>query len=128
MEHYSDKQYILTRLTPLPEYDSYLDWLMEAQTHEIYYITDRSGIYPKRQTEDWFDWHGIPYATVLISKHKGLIVKGLNLDLYIDDKGENIQDVEDRSPLTKAILINRPYNEQIIVKHRTDTLLEALPK
>lgn len=115
-----------TMLQPMPEYDRYLDWLLEAQSHDIYYVTDRSGVYAKRQTEDWFDRHGIPFATVLISKHKGLIAKGLGLDLYIDDKGENIQDVERDSPKTVAILLNRPYNAKFMVKQRRDTLLEGL--
>ena len=116
------------KLNPMPRYNDYLDWLSQAQSHEIYYVTDRSGVCPKQQTEDWFDYHSIPYATVLISKHKGLIAKGLGLDLYIDDKGENIEDVEDDSPETKAVLISRPYNDSFRVKYRADTLLEALPK
>lgn len=123
------------RLPPMPEWDEYFEWaISNIPPHEVYYVTDRSGVLPKFQTESWFDAHGMPYATVLISSQKGAIAYGLGLDLYVDDKFENIKNVEEISPMTRAVLINRPYNQldrfpgQKDVKERADTLMEVLPK
>jgi uncharacterized HAD superfamily protein len=98
------------------------DW--EAET---YYITARPGKSAKRQTERWFMAQDVYYdPTVLISAHKGLCAKALDLEVYIDDRLENILDVERTSPSTRAYLINRSYNVNGDVLRRADTVSEVL--
>jgi hypothetical protein len=68
--------------------------------HELYFITDRPGKGAKRATELWLREYG-PFEnpTVLISRNgKGPIVAGLGLELYIDDKVENIISVQTYAP------------------------------
>lgn len=88
--------------------------------HEIYFITDRAGVRPKRQTEIWlFDHLGYSsgglssvWPTVLLVKRglKGAVAKGLNLDIYLDDNLDNAKDIGTTSPTTQSYLLTRPYN------------------
>jgi 5'(3')-deoxyribonucleotidase len=81
---------------------------------EIYFITNRDGDQPKKQTEMWISEHCWaafkPSITVLISSAKGLCAKALYLDVYIDDRHENCIDVKTRSPETKVFILDRPWN------------------
>lgn len=113
-------------LDPLPEYEAFKEWISNNDKDEIYFITNRMGQVPKLQTEVWFGHHEIPYATVLISEEKGLCCDALDLELYIDDKPENITQVELQSPDTNAFLLLRPYNKDAKSFMRTATLMEVL--
>lgn len=99
-----------------------------ATGHELYFITDRPGVRAKQQTEVWLRaFCNVPFPTVIISrKGKGIVCEALDLELYIDDKGENIVDVEARSPQTRAYLLNRPYNEHVAVQSRSNLLRDVL--
>lgn len=87
--------------------------------HDVYYITDRVGILPKQQTQDWFSIQGIPRATVLITPriapnpipYKDHVIKGLDLDCYIDDKWENCHAIWVMNPNCRVYCLTRPYNE-----------------
>lgn len=114
-------------LATTPEFEAFKQWYWAAVgEHDIYFITDRSGIQPRKQTERWFQKNGIPAPVVLVSKHKGLCCHALNLDWYVDDRGENILDVERDSPNTRAVLIDQPYNRHVTVKERRARLMDAL--
>lgn len=86
------------------------------EKHDVYYMTDRSGVAAKRQTETWLtQW--LPYTiigkepTVLLTSRKGLAAAALMLDCYIDDKLENIVNVAVQSPETTPYLLDRQYNQ-----------------
>lgn len=105
----------------LPQYSTtaadldYL-YLRERDGDDIYFVTARPGIETKYQTEGWIEcrsWFTKP--TVLISSAKGLIAKALELDVYIDDRAENWQDVRQTRPETKTLLMDRPWNRQLEV-------------
>lgn len=89
-----------------------------TREHELYFITTRTGVACKRQTEEWLvNWVvGLDrqFPTVLIAQHrkKGQIAAGLGLDCYIDDNYDNATDVVRDSPKTRTYLLNRRYNEQ----------------
>lgn len=96
--------------------------------HQVYFVTDRPGATAKRQTELWLMRYGVACPTVIISrKGKGIVCEALDLELYIDDKGENIVDVDARAPNTHGVLLERPYNQHVTVKHRAETLADVLP-
>lgn len=96
------------------------------ECHEFYFITSRTGKLVKLQTEEWLDEHVAHGQTVLISSEKGAIAKALKLDFYIDDRGENILDVEKVSPNTRAFLLNQPWNTDFVVKQRCHDVAEFL--
>jgi hypothetical protein len=77
-------------------------------THDCYFITSRVGARCKHQTERWLAAHGFPEPTVLITSHKGLAARCLNLDVYIDDRWENALDVA--TTKTRSYLLTRSWN------------------
>jgi hypothetical protein len=79
--------------------------------HDIYYVTNRMGVDAKWQTEMWLQFHvGAALPTVLLTEQKGAIASALRLDVYIDDKLANADDVADKSPSTRNYLLDRAYN------------------
>jgi hypothetical protein len=84
--------------------------------HELYFITDRPGIQPQKQTREWLEWFNMPGSVIISGPHarKGRICHGLNLDYYVDDKYENIIDVLTVSPTTQTFMIKYPYNSEMI--------------
>lgn len=89
------------------------------RNHEVYFITSRSGIRVKRQTEIWLYDHLVypmrapgVYPSVLIVGHrvKGQVAKALNLDAYIDDNFDNVHDCATQSSGTRTYLLCRAYN------------------
>jgi uncharacterized HAD superfamily protein len=99
---------------------------LHCADHAIYFITTRVGIACKQQSEKWLANQGFPRATVIVSKRKGDIAAGIELDLFIDDKWENLDDVVINSPATKCYLLNKPYNQMYNVRRRVNTVGEML--
>lgn len=116
-------------LTPYPETRAAVEYLHHrAYTHrdDVYFITARPGLDAKKQTEAWLRAQFghvsgfLSNPTVLITKHKGLAARTLDLDVYIDDRYENAIDVgmvhTDPSiplrgrPSTVSFLLDRPWN------------------
>lgn len=116
--------------------------------HQIYFITSRPGRFAKLLTEQWLRDHGFPGATVLIADKKGPLADGLQLDVFVDDKPENCEDVFNArltrksmtssdgteivtvdEPKCRVFLVNAPYNRNHIMDariERVDSGLEAL--
>jgi len=79
--------------------------------HDVYFVTDRTGINAKRQTERWLG-RFFTDPTVIISADKGLVAKALKMHAYVDDRPENIEQVVQHAPNTAAYLFSRGYNRQ----------------
>lgn len=99
----------------LPAYahtDDFLHALCDQtwNEHDVYFVTSRLGLRSKLQTEDWLDAHFYPFATVLISSKKGASALALDLEIYIDDKTENCEDVKQFSN-ADVFMLARPWNE-----------------
>jgi 5'(3')-deoxyribonucleotidase len=95
-----------------------------ANHHDIYFITARPGIVAKQQTERWLRALGGDPSwgpTVLISSDKLGCVKALNIELYIDDKTENIQST---SLACMSLLLTRPWNAKAKGLTRVATLMD----
>ena len=99
-----------------------------SHDHEVYFVTQRSGIQVKRQTEDWLLEHLDYSATVLIVGHgeKGNIAKSLNLDVFVEDYHENAIDIVRKSPSTRVYLINRRYNQMERLKTPAQGILSGV--
>lgn len=100
-----------SELGRLPDLQTLLEvapWVM----HDVYFITARPGENAKGQTEEWLRRHGVPNPTVLITADKGGACGVLGIDVYVDDKWENIQNVVETSKTTRAYLAPQyPYNQ-----------------
>lgn len=82
--------------------------------HDVYFITSRPGKLAKFHTEWWLKAYGMNFPTVLVTSDKGPVVKGLGLDIFIDDKPENNLEVLEavgRSPKVHVFLVDAPYNQ-----------------
>lgn len=113
-------------LKPLPGAEEFLNALDNLDL-EVYFITDRPGLYAQFQTSIWLERMGFPNASVVISrKGKGAACDALSVTHYIDDKGENIENVNENSPGTEAFLLAYPYNKdfQDVPAWRTVSKLE----
>lgn len=94
--------------------------------HMIYFITDRSGIMPQHQSQWWLKYHcHIPMPNVIISNKagKGVICKALGVNVFLDDKAENIEDVWSQSPMTDCYMLKKPYNSRL---HGMEKLVTSL--
>lgn len=122
------------QLAPLPDMAVLARWFVlppfpqaPQPYHEFYFITSRMGKNVKLQTEEWLDEQmGVAGNTVLISSEKGALARALKLDYYVDDRAENIRDVELTSPNTFAYLINQPWNQHLTVGRRINTISDFL--
>jgi uncharacterized HAD superfamily protein len=88
-----------------------LQWLQDEV--DLYFITNRPGIYVKDDTEEALCDMLPRNPTVLISKHKGLCCKALDLDYYIDDNMENCRMVQIQSPSTILYMRAQQWNGPI---------------
>jgi uncharacterized HAD superfamily protein len=90
--------------------DRFLEKLVSSD-HEVYFITDRPGKDPQWQTAKWIENGGLFLPSVIVTggAPKSAIANALRLDVMIDDKPENIQDlVTNFGGYTFAI--KYPYN------------------
>lgn len=89
-------------------------WRMPLASHaETYFITDRPGILPVRQTQDWFADRGI-LANVVVSAEKGEMARLLKLDAYIDDRWENCVAVSYATDeACQPYIVDRNYNRPV---------------
>ncbi len=99
-------------LPAYPEIHTFVKMIKEMREgNDVYFITTRTGATPKQQTERWFEYYGLYGATVLVSKHKGEVAAGLELDHMIDDKPENCVNVLQSRPQCEVVLLDRPWNQ-----------------
>lgn len=124
-------------LQPYPHTRSTLLYLAGRQLlgDDVYFITARPGATAKKQTEEWLlHQYKLSYLmptppTVLISSEKGLCARALKLDIYVDDRIENVQDVLADSECSVSLL-DQPWNRNTgdrLVNHaRVDSVVEAI--
>jgi len=98
-------------LNALPGVVKNLPWLTEE--HDVFFITTRiqtAGLSIKRQTELFLSDLGVTFPTVIVTKDKGPIASALQLNVFIDDKFENVERVGECSPSTDLYLMAASYN------------------
>lgn len=110
-------------LQPLPGAAEFVEGLQET-SHELYFITDRPGIETQAQTTRWLHMlTGNPAAVIISRRGKGPVCAALSIDLYIDDKPENVEDVWEKSPRTRVMMLKYPYNSRL---HGIDGAIDSL--
>lgn len=110
----------------LPAYPgtrSFLEWLWkrvaesnwsQGGSHEVYFLTDRTGLRAKDQTERWLSNHGFSgkHPTVLLTtRGKGRILADLQITHFLDDRPANILSALEYAPSCHVGLLNRPWNQ-----------------
>jgi hypothetical protein len=103
-----------------------LDQLSLLGRADVYFITSRPGQSAKRLTEFWLTKLGMENPTVILADEKGPVARGLKLDVFIDDRPENIADVFEwtrrpqtpragdyAGPQTRVYMIDAPYNRSM---------------
>ncbi|MGX9135463.1 5' nucleotidase, NT5C type [Rummeliibacillus sp. JY-2-4R] len=103
--------------TDCPAFEHALETLqqLEADGHEIYFITSRPKQYCER-TREWMKEKGFPvkdeqFYCGMQDHEKIETIKSLNLDYYFDDKPAVLLTLEDVE--TKAIVMNQSYNQDV---------------
>ena len=81
----------------LPQYDVVEDlhFCLDdvCHDHEVFFITNRMGRFPKNQSEQWLYEQGIEFPTVIVSGDKLPILKALKIEAFIDDRPETLAEV-----------------------------------
>ncbi|ACL69832.1 5' nucleotidase, NT5C type [Halothermothrix orenii] len=81
----------------------------------IYLITARDEKY-RKLTENWLDRHNIPYHTLIHEGDKAPLVRKLGINLFIEDKAENIKEIlEYKIPV---IVFDRYHNRSLNNNHK----------
>ncbi len=110
----------------LPAYPGtrqFLEWLWkevsasnwtQGTSHEVLFLTDRTGIRAKDQTEDWLHRHGFSgkHPTVLLCNHgKGEALHALGVTHFLDDRPENVMAAINYAPSCNTYLLVKPWNQ-----------------
>jgi 5'(3')-deoxyribonucleotidase len=129
--HIKDSTSFWRHMGALPDARLALKILADASwASDVYFVTSRPGNSSKQQTEDWLRAHGYYTSpTVLIANgNKGLLSSGLGLEVFVDDKLENCEDVLVTSPACQVFLVDAPWNRsrEVAGAKRVKSVVEAL--
>lgn len=106
-------------LNPLPAAKGFLRqiqrWLDACGEREVYFVTSRTGVALKRQTEQWLHDHGIQYPSVVVTSatNKAAVCHALGCHWLVEDSSANLFTLyEHPQPrITKGALLRARYNE-----------------
>jgi uncharacterized HAD superfamily protein len=110
-------------LRPLPKAAYALDkfdMFSRTGSLQVYFITQRPGTSARIQSERWLHRWGMLFPNVLLAsngKHKAQLAKVLELDAFVDDKPENIQEVAAVSGVETYVL-DALYNRKAKADNR----------
>lgn len=112
----------------LPMYNTTINDLnaINKLSDDVYFITNRPN--GKLPSQWWLEERGSKQSTVLLTKQKGVIAKGLDLSCIIDDMEDNLRSVRNFSPRTKCYLFDRPWNQETRGFQRVSSVSEMLEK
>jgi 5'(3')-deoxyribonucleotidase len=93
-----------------------------TELHRVVFITNRkdgAGWPIEEQTAEWLKQQFHIYnPMVIISRDKGPVAKGLELDYYIDDRPKNVQNVVEFYPKCQTYLYRDTFNHEF--KHEPE--------
>lgn len=85
---------------------------LHSQGHEVHFITSRPDK-NKDVTYEWFDKYKIHYDNIVVTNgvSKGDTVNNLELEIFVDDHGDYLDDILDVNKIkTKLFLLDKPWN------------------
>lgn len=99
-------------LRELPFVVQNLAWLTD--NHDVYFITSRpetAGFTAQKQTQMMLHDMGVQFPTVIVTHNKGPISSALNLEIFVDDRFENLDQIEYFSLDNMSLfLMNQSHN------------------
>lgn len=98
-------------LPPLVRPNVFLDIWRLMVDNDVYFVTNRPGMDPKKQTIEWLKGHGILEPTVIVSSRKGDVAEALGVTHAIDDKAGNAIYTAYAAPACQSFLLNYPHNQ-----------------
>lgn len=110
-------------LRPLPEATYALDKFdifSRTGTLEVFFITHRASASARIQSERWLHRWGMLFPNVILAtgaKHKAQLAKTLELNAFIDDKLENIEEVA-KLGTVETFVKDVPHNRKAKADHR----------
>jgi len=98
---------------------------LHEEGHELYIITNRK-FNAERDTEGWLKKNDIPYDSLIFTRNKGLYANHFNLDLFVEDCLENVNDIIKNG--VDCCIYNQSWNKDIsnYQTPKCDTLEELL--
>ncbi len=124
------------RLPKMVENPTFLRINALRARHEVYFVTSRVGLHPKKDTEGWLIYHGVSCPTVIVATHgfsttsdkppcnKVEIALGIGITHAIEDAPEQAAGLKNMCPHT--YLVDRPYNRHREEFKRVQTVDEFL--
>lgn len=111
-------EFLLT-LDPMPGCNEALAFIEDQRQNgdQIYFVTSRAGDFAQLHTQFWLEDQGFDNASVLLADSKGLLLKALNVDFFVDDKPENCVDALSWG-IREVFLVDQPYNRDFYVPGR----------
>jgi uncharacterized HAD superfamily protein len=115
-------------LTPYPQATTILqalNQLLRAQRIAATFLIARPSPTAHWQSVDWLRRYGIDWPQVCITKHtisKGLLAKGLHLDLLVDDSVDNLLSAAELKPGILLALKTMPYNARPAIRRPLEAL------
>lgn len=101
-------------LTPLPSHEQWRALERVHREHDVVFITHRwvRDTYDINQvTGDWLRRHGIGDPVIHFTQEKkSQLVNQLDIELFVDDRHENCEDVASQTAAT-VMMPHRPYNQ-----------------
>lgn len=112
----------------------HLNQMAKDGTVDCYFITNRSGLQAKVQTERWLLNRGLCYPTVLLASDKVPLIRSLGLTFYADDRLQTMLELVTTAEKEKWLvssnfyLVDTPWNQvgRIPGLKVVDTLQSAL--
>lgn len=87
---------------------------LKSQGHDISLVTNRPGSL-SLATSLWLDGYKVFRDNLSLLGHdeeKGPVVKGLELDAFVDDYHKNLYSIREKHPECQLFLLNRPWNKK----------------
>lgn len=124
------------KLSPIPDPHTFERIADLHYAADVYFVTRRPGVEPRRQTTRWLRDRGIHSPTVIISARKAEIAQAIGADFSIEDKAGSAVAIQYMAPKTKSFIVDRPYNQfnhdvlgsKVIRIKSVDEFLDAVVK
>lgn len=87
---------------------------MRQQTLNPYFVTTRPFKGAERISTWWLESNGVSYPSVIQSKNKAAIAKGIECEFAVEDKPENAQFIlREMGTACRVYLVKYPYNQEL---------------
>lgn len=91
---------------------SFLHYIVTSTRTNVYFVTFRPD---KKVTEDWLKkYFNLSSPTVILSKYKSRIIKGIGIPIFFEDNAENILMINNKCPSCSLFVPEYPSNRDAL--------------